>query len=62
MERTPPLAQKGTSYLPNYNDAAHRSRFQLIPGEYSTFQLDNSNWIGNYSAKAGFVLNFYGDR
>ena len=40
-----------------------RIGFVLIPGEYSTFQLDKSgDYMGNFSAKAGFVINLYGDR
>lgn len=39
-----------------------RLGFVFIPTEYSTFQLDNNNWMGNFSAKAGFVFNLYGDR
>jgi hypothetical protein len=39
-----------------------RIGFVFIPGEYSSFQLDNNRWQGNFSAKAGFVLNLYGNR
>lgn len=40
----------------------HRIGFVLIPGEYSTFQLDKTgDYMGNFSAKAGFVINLYGN-
>jgi hypothetical protein len=39
-----------------------RLAFQVIPGEYIATKNSNGDWESNYDAKAGFVLNFYGNR
>ncbi|MBW4027442.1 hypothetical protein [Acidipila rosea] len=36
--------------------------FQLVPGEYVATHLSNGNWQSNFNAKAGIVLNMYGNR
>jgi hypothetical protein len=40
-----------------------RVAFQIIPGEYSAINVpSNDNYSSQYSAKAGLVWNFYGNR